>query len=74
MASPGGAVKATCGAGAGFARALHMSNDPSDRQQRLAQALRANLRRRKGQARDRADSPDEAPSPASTETAGSATD
>ena len=29
-----------------------MSQDKSDRQQRLAQALRDNLRRRKGQARD----------------------
>ena len=29
-----------------------MSSDKSDRQQRLAEALRANLRRRKGQARE----------------------
>jgi hypothetical protein len=40
-----------------------MSQDKSDRQQRLAQALRDNLRRRKGQARDwardeKADGPD----------------
>jgi hypothetical protein len=32
-----------------------MSQDKSDREQRLAEALRANLRRRKGQARERAD-------------------
>lgn len=31
-----------------------MSEDKNDRAQRLAEALRANLRRRKGQARDRA--------------------
>ena len=30
-----------------------MPNDDSDRQRRLAEALRANLRRRKGQARER---------------------
>jgi hypothetical protein len=29
-----------------------MSSDKPDRQQRLAEALRANLRRRKGQARE----------------------
>lgn len=35
-----------------------MSSDESDRQRRLAEALRANLRRRKGQARERdADAP-----------------
>ncbi len=32
-----------------------MSRDISDRQQRLAEQLRANLRRRKGQARERAE-------------------
>lgn len=32
-----------------------MNTGSSQRQQRLAQALRANLRRRKGQARERAD-------------------
>lgn len=31
-----------------------MSADDPDRQRRLAEALRANLRRRKGQARERA--------------------
>ncbi len=30
-----------------------MSHDDSDRRRRLAEALRANLRRRKGQARER---------------------
>jgi hypothetical protein len=34
-----------------------MSNPSSDRQQRLAQALRDNLRRRKGQARAKTDAP-----------------
>ena len=32
-----------------------MPSDDTDRQRRLAEALRANLRRRKGQARERAD-------------------
>lgn len=32
-----------------------MSADDPDRQRRLAEALRANLRRRKGQARERGD-------------------
>ncbi|MBO9576525.1 MAG: hypothetical protein J7494_12365 [Sphingobium sp.] len=32
-----------------------MSSDDPDRQRRLAEALRANLRRRKGQARERAE-------------------
>lgn len=38
-----------------------MSTDDSDRQRRLAEALRANLRRRKGQARERTqnDAPDQ---------------
>jgi len=37
-----------------------MTSDESDRQRRLAEALRANLRRRKGQARERdADAPAE---------------
>ncbi len=37
-----------------------MPSDDPDRQRRLAEALRANLRRRKGQARERAhDSTDE---------------
>jgi len=31
-----------------------MSDDRNERERRLAEALRANLRRRKGQARDRA--------------------
>jgi len=31
-----------------------MNGDKSERERRLAEALRANLRRRKGQARDRA--------------------
>ncbi|MCW2363581.1 hypothetical protein M2336_000778 [Sphingobium sp. B1D7B] len=35
-----------------------MSTPPSDRQRRLAEALRANLRRRKGQARAKTDAPD----------------
>lgn len=34
-----------------------MPSDDSDRQRRLAEALRTNLRRRKGQARERASSP-----------------
>jgi hypothetical protein len=44
-----------------------MNSDKPDRQQRLAEALRANLRRRKGQAREWAagDAPrDEPPPPA----------
>ncbi len=38
-----------------------MSADDPDRQRRLAEALRANLRRRKGQARERAAETDERP-------------
>ncbi len=39
-----------------------MSADDPDRQRRLAEALRANLRRRKGQARERAEG-ERAPEP-----------
>lgn len=35
-----------------------MPSDETDRQRRLAEALRANLRRRKGQARERISEPD----------------
>ena len=41
-----------------------MSADDPDRQRRLAEALRANLRRRKGQARERVQ--DEPPRPPET--------
>ena len=40
-----------------------MATDHPDRQRRLAEALRANLRRRKGQARERAAAGDEPASP-----------
>ena len=40
-----------------------MANDDTDRQRRLAEALRANLRRRKGQARERAQEDESAPQP-----------
>lgn len=38
-----------------------MPAEDLDRQRRLAEALRANLRRRKGQARERGQSNDESP-------------
>lgn len=46
-----------------------MSADDPDRQRRLAEALRANLRRRKGQARERAAESDERPDGASADAA-----
>lgn len=46
-----------------------MSADDPDRQRRLAEALRANLRRRKGQARERAAESDERPDGAPADSA-----
>ena len=50
----------------GAARSGAMAEPPSVRAERLAEALRANLRRRKAQARALADVPAEAAAPASS--------
>ena len=52
MAAPPRIVKAACGGGAILARSPVMTNPKDDREARLAQALRDNLRPRKAQARE----------------------
>ncbi len=57
-------VKAACGPFAIFATGARMTDGQDDRKDRLAQALRDNLRRRKAQAREGAPPPPPAePSP-----------
>ena len=50
MEKRGGRVKAAC-AGRGVGTSPDAMTDPTDREKRLAEALRQNLRRRKEQAR-----------------------
>ena len=51
MAAMPGVVKATCGGPVNWIRRKPMTRQEEERAERLAQALRDNLRRRKAQAR-----------------------